>query len=143
MTPQHITMVQRTWEQIYPDAVVVATLFYSRLFTRDPSLRRLFPDDLQAQHRKLVGAINLAVRSLKDLERLRPTLQELGRRHTGYGVQDQHYSTVGAAFLDTLAAGLGDGFTPAVQEAWTATYTVLAETMKSGGAHGRPMTQAS
>lgn len=142
MTPQQITIVQATWEQIHPDADAVATLFYSRLLARDPSLRRLFPDDLQAQRRKLATAINLAVRSLKDLESLEPMLQELGRRHVGYGVHDRHYSTVGAALLDTLAAGLGDGFTPAVQDAWTATYQVLSETMKSGAARAREIAQA-
>jgi hemoglobin-like flavoprotein len=59
-------------------------------------------------------------------------VQRLGARHTGYGVQPQHYQTVGAAILWTLAQGLGDAFTPEVEEAWTAVYTLLAETMQEG-----------
>ena len=142
MTPQQIAIVQSTWEQIYPNANVAATMFYTRLFELDPTLRRLFPGDLRAQYRKLVAAIGLAVRSLGNPDRLGPVLDELGRRHAGYGVKDPHYSTVGVALVDTLAAGLGDGFTPAVQEAWAATYAVIAETMKNGAAQGRPVALA-
>lgn len=143
MTPQQINVVQRTWEQIFPNANAVAATFYSRLFELDPTLRALFPDDLQPQARKLVNAINLAVRGLGDLNRLEPVLRELGRRHIGYGVEDRHYLTVGAALIDTLAAGLGDGFTAAVRDAWTDTYAIVAETMKSGATHGDRIALAS
>jgi len=143
MTPQQINVVQRTWEQIFPNANAVAATFYSRLFELDPTLRALFPDDLQPQARKLVYAINLAVRGLGDLDRLEPVLRELGRRHVGYGVEDRHYLTVGAALIDTLAAGLGDGFTAAVRDAWTDTYAIVAETMKSGATHGDRIALAS
>ena len=142
MTPDQITLVQRTWEQIRPNANVTAAMFYSRLFELDPSLRRLFRNDLVAQSKKLVNAISPAVRSLENPDRLAPALRELSRRHAGYGVEDPHYATVGAALLETLAAGLAGAFTPAVREAWSATYSVLAETMKNGAAQGRPMTLA-
>jgi hemoglobin-like flavoprotein len=61
-------------------------------------------------------------------------VQDLGRRHVRYGVTDDHYAKVADALLWTLGQGLGDGFTPAVREAWTATYTVLADTMKAAAA---------
>jgi nitric oxide dioxygenase len=48
----------------------------------------------------------------------------------GYGVTDAHYDTVAVALLETLEKGLGPGFTPAVREAWTTTYTTLATVMK-------------
>ena len=135
MRPQQVNIVQRTWEQISPNANEVAAMFYARLFELDPSLRSLFPADLQPQNRKLVNAFNMVVRNLRNLERLEPLLHELGRRHAGYGVEDRHYSTVGAALLDTLEAGLRDGFTAAVREAWTATYGIVAKAMKSGATH--------
>lgn len=37
-------------------------------------------------------------------------LQELGRRHVGYGVLPRHYATVGDALLWTLKRGLGQDF---------------------------------
>ena len=143
MTPQQIGLVRRTWEQVQPCADAAAEAFYSRLFELDPALRGLFGGDLRAQSRKLAFTINMAVAGLDRMESLAPALRELGRRHAGYGVEERHYTTVGAALLDTLAAGLADAFTPAVREAWTETYRALAETMKSGAAQAHLMAAAS
>ena len=54
--------------------------------------------------------------------------------HVGYGVQDSHYDTVGAALLWTLGQGLGDAFTDEVEAAWTKVYTTLATVMKEAAA---------
>lgn len=129
LTPAQIADVQRTWEQCVPIADTAANLFYDRLFELDPKLRALFPTDLTAQKQKLMTMITTAVRSLGDLDALVPVLQSLGRRHVGYGVKEEHYPTVGAALLDTLAKGLGPAFTPTVKESWTAVYGVLSTTM--------------
>jgi len=51
-----------------------------------------------------------------------------------YGVKDAYYDTVGAALLWTLERGLGAAFTPAVRDAWTETYTVLATVMQRAAA---------
>ena len=56
-------------------------------------------------------------------------VQDLGKRHKGYGVTAAHYAPVGAALLWTLEKGLGPDFTPDVKAAWTETYTALAGVM--------------
>ena len=134
MNPKQIALVRQTWEQIHPNSDAAGAMFYARLFELDPSLRPLFGADLQPQIRKLIRTIAMAVASLDRLESLAPALRELGSRHTGYGVKDGHYATVGAALLDTLAAGLAEAFTPEAREAWAETYALLAETMKNGAA---------
>ncbi|UUX95163.1 globin family protein [Aquabacterium sp. J223] len=129
MTPQDIAHVQRTFALVAPQAPAVAALFYQRLFELDPSLRPLFSTDLTEQGRKLMAMLGAVVAGLNHLERLVPVAQDLARRHVGYGVQPAHYQTVGAALLDTLQQGLGDGFTPEVKAAWTTAYTTLAGVM--------------
>ena len=62
------------------------------------------------------------------------TVQDLGRRHGKYGVKDKDYDTGAGALLWTLGQGLGAGFTDEVKQAWVATYTVLAATMKEAAA---------
>jgi hemoglobin-like flavoprotein len=57
-------------------------------------------------------------------------VQDLGRRHAGYGVTDAHYETVGAALLWTLEKALGPAFTSEVRDAWATVYGVLASVMK-------------
>lgn len=131
ITPEQKKLVQSSWSQVVPIADTAAGLFYNRLFEIDPSLRPLFTSDINEQGRKLMQMIGTAVRGLDKLDEIVPAVQALGRRHVGYGVKDEHYDTVASALLWTLEKGLGDAYTPAVAEAWTSTYTLLAGVMKS------------
>lgn len=134
MTPTQVQLVQSTWEKVVPISEQAAALFYGRLFELDPSLKPLFKSDIKEQGKKLMTMITVAVRGLTDLGKLVPAVEEMGRRHIGYGVKDEHYATVGTALLWTLEKGLGPDFTPEVKEAWATTYTVLATTMQKGAA---------
>ena len=122
-------LVQMSFTKVAPIAEAAAELFYNKLFELDPSLKALFKGDMKEQGRKLMATLKVAVAGLDNLKRLVPVLQDLGRRHAGYGVKDAHYGTVAEALLWTLKQGLKDEFTPEVKDAWTAVYTVLAQTM--------------
>lgn len=130
MEAKTIELVQGTFEKVVPIADKAAEIFYGKLFEKDPSLKPMFKGDMKEQGKKLMSMIGTAVNGLNNLEALVPAVQNLGKGHAGYGVEDKHYDTVGAALLETLDAGLGEAFTPEVKEAWTEVYTVLATTMK-------------
>ena len=132
ITPRQKLLVQQTFAEVTPIADVAARLFYSRLFELDPSLEQLFTGDMEAQGRKLMQMLAVAVRGLDTLDKLVPAVRALGRRHVGYGVRDEHYATVGSALLWTLEYGLDEAFTPEVRDAWAAVYAVLADTMQQG-----------
>ena len=72
----------------------------------------MFPTDLTAQKGKLMTMIATAVTNLHQVDKIVPAVQDLGRRHVGYGVTAAHYKPVGEALIWTLEKGLGDGFTP-------------------------------
>ncbi len=130
MTPHQVRLVKDTWEQVKPISEQAAALFYGRLFELDPSLQPLFKGDMQEQGRKLMATIGLAVTSLDRLDDILPAVQNLGRKHASqYHVPDSSYQTVGEALLWTLEKGLGASFTEEVKEAWTLTYTTLANVM--------------
>jgi len=129
LTTRQKALVQDTWRVVQPISAQAAELFYGRLFELDPTLRPLFTGDMKAQGTKLMQTIAFAVASLDDLERLLPIVQDLGRRHVGYGVQKAHYATVGDALLWTLEQGLGKRSTPEVLEAWGETYATLSSVM--------------
>ena len=130
LTVAQKTLVQDSFKTIATIADDAAILFYEKLFELDPSLRPMFRGDMAEQRKKLMQMITAAVKGLDRLDQLVPVVQNLGRRHAGYGVQDSHYDTVGAALLWTLEAGLGRQFTPEVKEAWATVYGLLATTMK-------------
>ncbi len=145
MNLEQVHLVQSSFAQVLPIADVAADLFYTRLFELDPALRHLFPSELQDQKRKLMLTLKFAVNSLARLDELVPAVQDLGRRHTGYGVKAEHYDTVGAALIWTLEQGLGAAFTPQVKAAWVAVYTLLANTMQQAAAEAsrRPVLVAA
>jgi hemoglobin-like flavoprotein len=131
MTPVQIEAVKNSWSKVTPIADQASVLFYERLFTLDPSLRALFKPDMTEQRKLLMTMLGTAVGGLDRLETIVPAIQALGRRHKGYGVTEANYATVGQALLWTLEQGLGEAFTPAVREAWTATFVLVSDTMKT------------
>jgi hemoglobin-like flavoprotein len=134
VTTTQIALVQETFAVIAPIADDAAALFYRRLFEIDPTLRAMFRGDMSDQRRKLMQMLTAAVKGLSHLDRLVPVVEDLGRRHAGYGVSDEHYDTVGTALLWTLEKGLGAAFTREAREAWTCIYGLLASTMKAAAA---------
>jgi hemoglobin-like flavoprotein len=135
MTPQQIHLIRSSFEPLKPLAATVAEAFYAQLFARDPALRALFRGgDMGEQGARLMQMLGAAIELLDRPNSLDPVLRKLGERHVGYGVVAAHYASVGAALLDTLSAGLGEGFTPEVREAWTAMYGHVAQTMQQGAA---------
>jgi hemoglobin-like flavoprotein len=131
MTPAQKTLVQATWKQVLPIADTAAALFYQRLFEIDPTTRPLFrTTDLAQQRKKLMHVIGVAVAGLDNLDRLVGTVEDLGRRHASYGVQDAHFDSVGAALLWTLEQGLGKAWNPDVAAAWTEVYGLLSGIMR-------------
>jgi len=134
MTPEQIKLVQDSWAKVVPISETAAELFYGKLFELDPSVRAMFKGDMKEQGRKLMAILNTAVNALTKLETIVPAVQDMGRRHVGYGVKDEHYDTVGEALIWTLGEGLKDDFTDETKGAWLAVYTLVATTMKEAAA---------
>lgn len=130
MTPRQIELVQSSFQKVLPIADTAADIFYARLFEIAPDVRPLFPEDMGEQKKKLLKLLAMAVNGLNRVEEVVPALQACGVRHNGYNVKPEQYDIVGAALLYTLGKGLGDDFTPEVEEAWTECYSLVAGVMK-------------
>jgi hemoglobin-like flavoprotein len=133
LTLRHIALVQGSWRRVLPIQDLAAELFYRRLFELDRSLERLFHGDMPRQGRKLMTMLTMLVTWLDRLDDIMAAVEELGRAHVGFGVEDAHYDTVGRALLDTLRTGLGDAFDLETEQAWTLTYRTLADVMRRAG----------
>ncbi len=139
MTPHQIALVRETFAPVSSIADQAAQIFYGKLFERNPGLRQLFPSEMSRQRMALMRTIGIAVDHLDRLGTLVPMVEELGRRHVGYGVETHHYALVGEALLDTLREGLGATFTQEAEDAWRAAYNLLAVTMLSGAKAAIPL----
>lgn len=145
LTDKEKKAVVESWRLVVPIAETAADLFYRRLFEIRPEYRKMFPEDLDAQKRKLVTMLQFIVKSMDWMadswqtevdpeEDLCLVVLAMGRRHAKlYRIPDESYAPVGEALLWTLDQGLGDAFTDDVRDAWTHLYGTVATTMKMGG----------
>ena len=136
MTPQQKELVRSSFQMLLPRGQHVAALFYKRLFEMDPTLQPLFQGSMTAQRRKFMDTLDVALRHLDRLDQIVPVLWQLGKRHGGYGVRDEHYDTVRTALLSAIAEELGEAFTPDVEKAWMDIYDLMSITMKEAAAEG-------
>lgn len=130
MTPDQIALVQETFVRLQPRAGLLADLFYYRLFALDPSLRRLFANDLRLQKHALESMLHVMVEGLSHPEVLEPLLAKLGDRHAAYGVRDEDYETVRTALTWALEQALETAFTDEARAAWRMAYHRFADTMR-------------
>jgi class 3 adenylate cyclase/hemoglobin-like flavoprotein/tRNA A-37 threonylcarbamoyl transferase component Bud32 len=128
--PDAVFLTQTTFEEVARRKAEAGALFYELLFEIDPGCRALFSaTDMRAQAEMLMTMLAAAVQGLDRMEDLRGTLQDLGRRHAGYGVQLRHYDAVEQALLETIRRMIGDAFTLDVRLAWSRIYNDLARIM--------------
>jgi hemoglobin-like flavoprotein len=132
MTPEQKAIVQETWKHVVPIADTAAGLFYDRLFAIDPTTRPLFAAErMPEQRRKLMQSLATVVKGLDDPGAILPAIEDLGRRHVGYGVTEAHYRSVGAALLWTLEQGLGPAWTAQAAAAWAEAYGMVSNAMRA------------
>ncbi len=132
MTPQQIQLVKDSWAQVLPIKEAAADMFYTRLFDTYPEVQPYFKGNMKEQGKKLMGMISTAVNGLDNFEALLEPVKDLGQRHVKYGVKKEDYDKVAEALLWTLEQGLKDNFTSEVKEAWSVTYTEIANVMIQG-----------
>lgn len=107
----------------------VAAYFYADLFARNPGLRTMFPDDMDRQHEVLLMALTDIVTHVDDTERLVPYLQNLGRRHGGYGASSEHFPEVGISLLATLEHFSGQDWNQELKNDWATAYGLVSQVM--------------
>lgn len=131
MTQQNIVLVQKSWAIVAQlEMELVGSLFYNRLFELMPELRPMFyRSSMPDQSKKLLTMLGYVIAKLDKLDEILDEVEKLARRHSQYGVKEEHYTAVGAALLYTLEKGLREHWNSELEVAWTEVYTILANAM--------------
>ena len=87
----------------------------------------MFPDEMDGQRRKLMGAIAALVGTLDHPEMFRPVGSAVDRWHALLGVTSSHLAPFADALLWTLERHFVASFSPALRQAWAA----LCEALRS------------
>lgn len=109
--------------------------FYTRWFAIDPSVRDLFPPDLNRQREVFGEAMGWVFGEFIAQRAQAPVafLAQLGRDHRKYGVLQEHYQGLKRAWYTTLRSQLSDQWTDALDGAATQAINLITGIM-SGAA---------
>jgi chemotaxis signal transduction protein/hemoglobin-like flavoprotein len=128
--PLQIELLESSFEALKPRGDELVELFYDSLFEQYPGVLPLFSDaDMQEQQGKLLSALALVVANLRTPDVLVPALQELGRKHVGYGAEPAHYDAVGQVLLESMEAIAGDLWNDELLAAWAEAYGIVSSVM--------------
>ena len=130
----NLEALETSFDLVAPRGDELMDEFYARLFAAAPSVRTLFPRDMQTQKTMLLSALVLLRKSLRNLDAVVPTLRTLGARHVAYGARPEHYPVVGSVLIESMAAIAGPAWTPEFEQAWGVAFEVVAGTMLEGAA---------
>jgi hemoglobin-like flavoprotein len=130
MTSYQINLVRLSWAKVSAiDPLVVGDLFYGKIFELAPHAREMFNRPIPEQSKKVLTMLSYVISKLDRLEDIIGEVGKLARRHTTYGVKEEHYTVVGNALLWTLEKGLGEAWNLELKEAWSDCYATLATAM--------------
>jgi hemoglobin-like flavoprotein len=133
--PLDLDALETSFDLIAPRGEQLVETFYARLFAAAPSVRPLFAaTDPRTQQTKLLAALVLLRKSLRDLDAIVPTLRKLGERHDAYGARPDHYPVVGTILIASMAELAGDAWRPEYERAWAGAFEVVAGAMLEGAA---------
>jgi nitric oxide dioxygenase len=131
MNVEQVQLVRDSLVHVRPIADGIAESFYSHLFEIAPHLKKLFTGNMKTQGAMLMTSLELAVSSMDDMERILPSVQALGERHSSYGVKKDYYPYAKESFLWALEKHLKDEFTPQLKNAWSESFDTLIGMMIS------------
>lgn len=132
-TPAIVAWVRWSIDQLPRDnARLLTDVFYEELFTLAPAARAMFPEDMDPQKDKLLGALLAAARGMDRASEIEPHLRRWGDIHRRmHGVTDGLYVYVGQALVRTINRLLSNNDSM-IQSSWVAVYYWMAAVMIDG-----------
>ncbi|MEQ6341966.1 MAG: methyl-accepting chemotaxis protein [Gammaproteobacteria bacterium] len=125
-----VSIIEKTFNRLSPKGDYLVKRFYEELFERYPQVKPLFGKiSIHEQQRKLLAALSLVVKNIRNPESLGEILSGLGKKHQKYGAKKEHYQAVVETLLDVMAEVAGDAWTDKVHAAWSGALNTVTSIM--------------
>ena len=128
MNADQLHLVKKSWlvfRRIDPQ--LIGSVFYEKLFTDHPALKKMFSTSMEEQSRKFVAMLETMILHSCDDVKIADDLAALALKHAAYHIKQEHYDAVGVALIWTLKQGLGRDWNAETEQAWIACYDMLRE----------------
>ncbi|MFQ5502307.1 MAG: globin domain-containing protein [Phycisphaerae bacterium] len=127
-----IQRLEKSFQLLAPRGPELVDRFYAHMFSKNPVVREMFPDDMAAQKKKLLASLVLVIQNLRKAEMLRSALIDMGRRHVGYGTEPEHYPIVRDTLLCVMSEMAGEKWNEQLTEDWKNALNFVAAVMIEG-----------
>lgn len=128
-----LNRLRASYRQVRQQELAFARAFYDKLFTAAPSVRAMFPQDLELQARKLTMALDTIVANLENPEANSQLLADMGKRHAGYGAKPEHYQLVIETMVTSMRDVLADEADERVIDEWRMALRLIGKQMIDAG----------
>ena len=132
MEEARIQRLEQSFNLIAPRGPELVDHFYAHLFSKNPAVRSMFPQDMNDQKKKLLASLVLVIQNIRKPEALRQPLLDMGSRHAGYGTEPEHYPIVRDTLIGVMSDMAGDKWNNQLTEDWTAALNFVAGVMVEG-----------
>jgi hemoglobin-like flavoprotein len=128
-----VATIQSSYEEIQPKALEFVEQFYAILWEDYPELQGLFKgSDDERFHAVFNRTMSRVIARLSKPERLEMYLKWLGARLVPFDIQDKHFEWGSNALLEALGEFFGAGWTPEIEDEWSALCEYISEVMAYG-----------
>ncbi len=125
-----VALIEKTFNALSPKGDLIAKRFYDELFRRYPVVKPLFSGvPIKDQQKKLLSALGLVVKNMRNPVEMTRILSALGKRHQGYGAEPEYYQAVAVTLLDVMREFAGNTWTDEVHSAWSNALNSVASIM--------------
>jgi hemoglobin-like flavoprotein len=130
--PAVIEAVRRSCSALPPGSTHLADRFYQNLFEMAPSVRAMFPANMQAQKERMAFALLEVVRYLDEPEEVAGYLRRLGAQHKrDMDIKPEHYPYVGRALVRAVSE-VSPTWSSSMSSAWIVVYEWITANMLAG-----------
>lgn len=129
ISPAQLAIIKATVPVLQAHGETIATVMYQNMITAHPAMNDIFSHTSQitgAQPRALARAVLAYALHIDNLPALGPAIERIAQKHASLSIQPAQYDVVGTYLIGAIGEVLGDAATPAIVDAWTAAYGVLA-----------------
>ena len=134
MNEDVLQRLESSFGALKPQGAELVEAFYNKLFADHPEVRKMFPDEMKDQRKKLLQSLAFVVANLRNPDALSGKLKELGAGHLKYGTTAEHYSIVRDCLLSVMADTAGDLWNDQLQDDWITAINAVAGIMLEGAA---------
>ncbi|KAH8895935.1 globin [Thozetella sp. PMI_491] len=126
---QQALLVKGTIPALRERGETITSIFYDNMLRDHPELNDIFNRVNLVngrQPRALCAVILSFASNINNISELIPRLERMCNKHCSLGIQPEHYELVAKYLIQAFSEVLGPAMTPAVREAWTKAYYMLA-----------------